>query len=183
MSELGFKVAPTSKKKIRDLAETFWRGINSPTEQFPIVQMVDVALGQHFGDRYTFALLDKEYMGDSHGLTEPDQLVMLIRSDVYEGANRGVGRDRFTLAHELGHLFLHGGGRYLQRAAPDAGPPTHKKYEDSEWQADQFAAELLMPIKVVEKCATPEDLATRAGVSLQAAAIRFKALREEGAIK
>jgi Zn-dependent peptidase ImmA (M78 family) len=183
MSELAFKVEPTSRKKLRKLAESFWDVTNPAIEMYPIVEVVDVALSKHLGDRYTFAVVDKDLMEDSHGLTDPDRQIMLIRADVYDGACRGNGRDRFTLAHELGHLWLHGGGRYLQRAAPDAGPPTHRKFEDSEWQANQFAAELLMPIKLVVKCSSAEDLAKRAGVSVQAAEIRFKALREEGAIK
>lgn len=182
MTDLAYKVAPTSKKKLRLLAERFWgNGINPP---FPIVEVLDVQISRLWGDRYTFAVLEEELMGDSHGLTDPDQMVVLIRRDVYDGANRGVGRDRFTMAHELGHLLLHGGGRYLERPAPGAlaMPPTHKKYEDSEWQANAFASELLMPVNIVRQCSTAAELALLAGVSVQAAEVRISILRQEGVL-
>lgn len=182
MSELAYRVAGRTRKQIRKVAESWWGAFKLPIEQFPIVQVVDVGLSKHFGDRYTFAVLEREQMTNSHGLTDPDQLIMLIRRDVYDGACRGQGRDRFTLAHELGHLILHGGGRYLERADPRAPPPTHKKWEDSEWQADTFASELLMPITVVKKCKTPGELAVRAGVSVSAAEVRFKVLNGEGVL-
>lgn len=182
MTGLAYKVAPTSKKKLRQIAEKFWgNGMKAP---FPIVEVLDVQISKHMGDRYTFAVLDEDLMGDSHGLTEPDQLVVLIRRDVYDGANRGVGRDRFTMAHELGHLILHGGGRYLERPAPGASPlpPTHKKYEDSEWQANVFAAELLMPVQLVRECSSAMELSVRAAVSMDAAEVRIRSLREEGVL-
>lgn len=183
MTALAYRVAARKKKDLRKLAESWWTRLDPSRDQFPIVHVVDVLLSRHFGDRYTFAVLDYDQMQDSHGLTDPDQLVMLIRRDVYDGANQGQGRDRFTLAHELGHLLLHRGGRYLERADPQSlRTPSHPKYEDSEWQANAFASELLMPVAMVRTCATPADLAVRAGVSLAAAEVRFKVLRQEGVI-
>lgn len=181
MTALAYRVAPRSRKALRTIAEQWWAGLGVTGTMFPIVEVVDVALSKHFGDRYTFVILDKEQMGDSHGLTDPDQLIMLIREDVYDGANRGLGRDRFTLAHELAHLLLHG-GRYLQRIDPNAVThPTHQKFEDSEWQANAFASELLMPVSVVKRYSnSAERLATAAGASVQAAKVRIKVLTQEG---
>ncbi|MHB9023441.1 MAG: ImmA/IrrE family metallo-endopeptidase [Armatimonadota bacterium] len=67
------------------------------------------------------------------------------------------GRYRFTLAHEIGHWVLHrhevtsaaqgslfaddASGRILCRAS--------QKYDAREWQANQFAAYLLMPTELV----------------------------------
>lgn len=183
MTALAYRVAPRSRKALRKIAEQWWSGLGVTGDRFPIVEVVDIALSKHFGDRYTFAVLDKEQMGDSHGLTDPDQLVMLIREDVYDGANRGMGRDRFTLAHELAHLLLHG-GRYLQRIDPNAvARPSHQKFEDSEWQANAFASELLMPVSVVKRYRdSAERVATAAGVSMQAARVRISVLTQEGAI-
>jgi Zn-dependent peptidase ImmA (M78 family) len=57
-------------------------------------------------------------------------------------------RQRFTMAHELGHLLLH------EYRAPHADGPRQVRYRDSvsslgtdqeEVEANQFAAELLMP--------------------------------------
>ena len=46
-------------------------------------------------------------MGDKHGETFPDEHIIRIREDVYLGAVNGCGRDGMTIAHEVGHLFLH----------------------------------------------------------------------------
>jgi Zn-dependent peptidase ImmA (M78 family) len=52
-------------------------------------------------------------------------------------------RDNFTIGHELGHYFLH---YYLQTPRP-ALPLTFTRYGTGliEWQANRFAAALLMP--------------------------------------
>lgn len=46
-------------------------------------------------------------MGAKHGETIPSENRIRIREDVYERACNGYGRDRLTMAHELGHLLLH----------------------------------------------------------------------------
>jgi Zn-dependent peptidase ImmA (M78 family) len=52
-------------------------------------------------------------------------------------------RDNFTIAHELGHYFLH---YYLQTPRPKT-PISFTRYGAGpiEWQANRFAAALLMP--------------------------------------
>jgi hypothetical protein len=68
------------------------------------------------------------------------------------------GRFAFTLAHEVGHWQLH--RPYLSGAAPVHGStlydvealgqlPLRAKKPTVEWQADQFAACLLMPARLV----------------------------------
>ncbi len=70
-----------------------------------------------------------------------------------------LGRYRFTLAHEIGHWRLHR-SLYLENAAqgnlfgaPGAPAYVCRKAEAKkpvEWQADQFAANLLMPAALVK---------------------------------
>ena len=183
MSSLGMRVPATTRKKLRATAAHLRKSFGIATERFPIEQVVDVGLSAAFDGQYTFAVLGQNEMGNDHGLTDPDRKIMLIREDVYDGACLGSGRDRFTLAHELGHFVLHG-NTYLARSLPSAvGSRHHEKYEDSEWQADTFAAELLMPVAMVQACSSPAELMERAGVSRAAAETRFKVLRNEGLIR
>ncbi|MFZ2160994.1 MAG: ImmA/IrrE family metallo-endopeptidase [Sideroxyarcus sp.] len=76
----------------------------------------------------------------------PENLEICIREDVYEHACRNEPRARFTIIHEFGHLIL-GHRRTVNR---EEGA-TLQTFEDSEWQANQFAAEFLMPLELINK--------------------------------
>ena len=64
--------------------------------------------------------------------------------------SKAGNRDRFSIAHELGHLFLHMG--YLIDPEKWASTPEYKDsvylrygYSEEEFEANEFAAALLMP--------------------------------------
>lgn len=104
---------------------------------------------------------------------------------IYVPTTTSPQRDRFTIAHELGHLFLH--FQMVQKAYPgavmsatrwvDAADPVQQR---AEWEANWFAAAFLMPAgKFREELSKHVDLqvvATMFGVSTQAAAVRAKSL-------
>src|SRR5690606_10458936 len=117
-------------------------------------------------------------LGTDHARTYPDRNLIQIRHSVYEGARTGGGQDAFTIAHEIGHLFLHRGATAYARTAMESGP--HPTWCDSEWQADCYAAELLMPHAEVLLCTTPEEIQRRFGVSFQAASVRFDKCKNKG---
>ncbi len=73
----------------------------------------------------------------------PDGPVIQVLPHVYERAAANNGRARLTVLHECGHVLLH---RHV--AVHHRGPrgAELKPWENSEWQANQFAAELLMPV-------------------------------------
>jgi len=94
-------------------------------------------------------------------------------------------RDRFTIAHELGHLCmhynplieLHGEGTVMRATREKRqGDPDHER---AEWEANWFAAGFLMPRDIFrQKSANlnTEQLATYFNVSEAAAEIRKKTL-------
>ena len=93
-------------------------------------------------------------------------------------------RQRFTLAHELGHYFLH---RNTQPSWMDTFTFTRadEKSDPMEWQANQFAAEFLMPKKkflqmVANGVDNVDDLAKEFKVSTMAVRIRAKNLGFRG---
>lgn len=83
-------------------------------------------------------------------------------------------RDQFTLAHELGHYFLHSdfGNTPLVAARSGSGR--------SEWEANWFAAGFLMPADlfrpIVESGGSAASIAEHFGVSASAVDIRMKSL-------
>lgn len=84
-------------------------------------------------------------------------------------------RDNFTIAHELGHFFLH----YPHRAPHDQ-PVSFNRYGVStvEQQANVFASAFLMPRdEISPKRNRPEqELASYFGVSVSAVQVRLKTL-------
>lgn len=130
----------------------------------------------------TYDVLDADEMPhpDVEACWDPESITMHIRSDVYEKACRDDGRARFTVMHELGHALL-GHRRTINRACE---VPT-KVYEDSEWQANQFAAEFLMPLNVIRGLGlnTASKIELHFNVSGQAAQRRYSQLSKRGEIQ
>ncbi|MGX1694081.1 ImmA/IrrE family metallo-endopeptidase [Microbacterium keratanolyticum] len=86
-------------------------------------------------------------------------------------------RDRFTIAHELGHYFLH----YLQPRVQGARSFGRGERNRVETQANYFAGALLMPSERFSRAWRRCDgdawsVADRFGVSASAAAVRAQSL-------
>lgn len=133
---------------------------------FPIAKFYEFI--PHFIPGARFEILYREELGNDHGRTFPDAGLIQLREDVYEGACENKPRDRFTLAHELGHLLLHR-GMSLARIDPADPPPI---YRNSEWQADKFASYLLIPPHLVGNCSSLHDVVAKFVVSYEAANAR-----------
>lgn len=171
----GALVTPISTKRLREYANIFRTSLKPKTEKFPVLLFLEIILPQLF-DNFSFHPVGKEKMGQNHGLTYPSKGKILIRTDVYEGACKDNGRDRFTIMHEIAHLLLH---RNIPASYARTTSEGHPCYMDAEWQADTLAAEILMPVDIVLDCSCAQELSYRCGVSLQAAEIRMKKIHKE----
>ena len=164
---------PLSRGNITRIANEVRMSVNmQDVRYFPIVDVIEHVL-PILRDDFAMEIVSKEEMGSRYALTYPSRHLMRIREDVYHGAISNNGRDRFTLAHELAHYLLHKDDRIaLARAVP--GTPV-EAYRDPEWQANAFAADILMPPNLIhgmDIC----DIAQEFGVSNQAASIQFSRL-------
>ncbi len=93
-------------------------------------------------------------------------------------------RDRFTIAHELGHFFLH--YPLVRQLHPHAGMRATRWVDDTnpdlqrcEWEANWFAAALLMPeaeFRNVYNAGGLDSAQGRFEVSEQAASVRARSL-------
>jgi len=135
-----------------------------------------------------------EHIGhcSQEGLTRYDadheRLEVVLSQDTHESLKESGVRARFTTCHEFGHAVLHVGELILLAGMPLVGQAAmhrqreYPRYYDSEWQANAFAAALLMPERGVRSLETKhgflsDDLiADHFHVSLEAAGYRIAAL-------
>ena len=167
---------PRTSKELRPLATAL---INKCDISSPPVPMNEIA--ESLGATLRFAPFDGELAG------------MLVRDEdngrVVIGVNslHHIHRQRFTIAHECGHLRLHQGKQvhidhtFRVNRRDDT---SSQAIDPEEIEANRFAAELLMPFKMVVKDLTERDLdiedeselrvlADRYQVSLQALTFRI----------
>lgn len=145
--------------------------------RFPIMDLLERILDQELS-WLRLEIETKQQMNEAEGYTCPNGTFIRLREDVYNGAWSGNGRDRFTAAHELGHFAMHTGTPLARATRQDDVP----SYRLAEPQANQFAAELLMPVEWVRRSDSGQELAARFGVSHEAACRRLGQLIKRGKI-
>lgn len=99
---------------------------------------------------------------------------------IYVDRDENPARQRFTIAHELGHYVERSNLGQLDFAFIDE---RGRKYDIHEFYADEFAGNLLMPESEVDRLRrngrTPVEMAAHFGVSPQAMNHRLKRLQRE----
>ncbi len=167
----AYKAEGTSIKDI----QRFVRDIKKIVEMekslyFPIVEFAENILPQIFPD-YEFNVVSMKEMGDKHGETFPSLHKIMIREDVYAGAVADNGRDRMTIAHEVGHLFLHDNNS-ISLCSLKKGKKL-KPYEDPEWHANCFGGELLASSYLIRDMSV-DEVVKYCCVSKTAAEVQLK---------
>lgn len=119
--------------------------------------------------KFEYEIVEDHELYNKYAETDILNKIIKIRESVYLGASKGNVRDRFTIAHELGHFILHSiGGFSLARHIEKI-----EVYENPEWQANTFAGEFLVPTSFI-KDLSEEEIANRYGVSKTVAKIQLK---------
>lgn len=158
------QVDPLSRNKITEcsyLLRTLFGYENIP--RFPIKHLEKYII-EYLDPLFYLAAETKEEMGIREGFTIPKKHRIYLREDVYEDLEKDDTRAAFTLAHEFGHYILHAKSTFditMQKNVPI--------YYSSEWQANVFAADFLMPPHLLNKTMSPQDISVIFGVSLKAA--------------
>jgi Zn-dependent peptidase ImmA (M78 family) len=166
-----FKAEPLSNAIIcaitKDIRKALGIRSNSPIN---IVAVLEMAMPQLVDD-FNYSIREEKDMSvkNVHAYTDHENNEIVIREDIYEFALEGRGRDRFTIAHEIGHFLLHN-NKFMALRRTYSGEEV-KTYEDPEWQADAFAGEFLCPAAAT-KGMNIERIAEKFGVSLDSAKIQ-----------
>lgn len=134
--QLSSKVSPRSKQNIQGLTRSIRDGLGLTLHRLPVVELYEALL--HL-DQLELEVVEDRELPEEEALTYPDLRTIKVRESVYDAAHEGDPRSRFTMAHELGHYFMH-----RDQSASFGRSRNHKIYCDCEWQADRFASELLI---------------------------------------
>ena len=162
---------PASKNAIRQLAYSIRKQLGLINEAyFPVLEFIEYVLPE-IDSRFNYEIVPDTAIGLDAVNYNPSENTMRIRQSVYEGACEGNGRDRFTIAHEIGHYLMHRDVNLaLSRLENHTKVPA---YQNSEWQANTFASALLMPPYLIGGW-NPRQIAKYCGTSLRAAEIAYK---------
>jgi Zn-dependent peptidase ImmA (M78 family) len=165
-----FKASPLSNALICNLAKQFRKmlGIkdNAPVDILSVLEIAMPLLDTDFN----YSVREKEDMEvDAHAYTDHDNSEIVILDEIYDRAVEGRGRDRLTIAHEIGHYLLH--NKQMCVLTRVFAGETIKAFEDPEWQATAFAGEFLCPAEAAQNL-TIVEIAEKYGVSIDAAKIQ-----------
>lgn len=152
-----FEVPYKSKLQIRQYTKYVRHKLKIKGEYVDVVRLVEVQF-PHFIPNYRFRVVNDEdidvNMRGVSACTEvkDGKITMYVLERVYDEALEDRGRARFTLAHEGGHVLMHCTGDItLNRIeCPDKLRIPIENERNPEWQADQFAAELLAPFDMIQ---------------------------------
>ena len=175
----GCKVAARSRKNIRECAS----GFRSYIAQLGISSVGELLEILMFACLLELVPYKDERLGLAEACYVPHDHCVYLRDSDYRGVVLGTKpRSKFTFWHEIGHMWLGHDKKFARDASGEI--VEHRVFEDSEWQANQFAAEMLMPIDVLKKMRSlsPEIVAKKFGVSYEAASVRIQNLKKYGEI-
>lgn len=159
-----------SRAQIRETARLIRKLQGAESElYFPILDFMEKTLPM-INPAFSFRVIPEDEMGECEGLKLPEKNEILIRSDVYDRAYDGGGRERLTIAHELYHYLQH--SKQTIAFARTNGQPI-PAYKDPEWQADAFGGELLVSYDLARELSV-EEIVGSCGVSEAAAKTQYK---------
>lgn len=184
----GGDVAPRRRLPAKKLSEIEARALDARRQAEEIAaSLYDTPTVLDLATGLGFAVVEQPNFSDEDG----DRLAgMLMPSDlggvIYCEAYDPAFRQRFSIAHELGHAVLHETSRRsgVRMCAQGRVDPTDEALggRDQEEEANAFAAAFLMPAEQFRAAITEYGycdgfLAQRFGVSLAAVRRRWETLR------
>jgi len=174
----NFKARPKSIEDIRNLAallrEFLGLGPNDRIDFNVHLDLISILLVK---ENFAYIVLeDHDLIFDENdeAHTNVKTGAIYIKESVYRNLKDPSSRSHFTIAHEIGHFFLH----YINGPLLSRKNKPIKAYESPEWQANQFAAELLMPYDAV-KTMSIEEIYSTYKVSYKAAEVRFNKINKK----
>lgn len=174
---MAIKVVGKSKAEIENNTRFLRRvfDMENPISYCDIVRLLELKLSSYDED-FSFEVRTADKMDGRMAFYDIETNTIVVELNVYNRAVAGSGRDRFTLAHEFGHYWLHSSeGVVLARYDSNENI---RAFEDPEWQANTFASHLLIPRTNLNEFDSIDDIAIHYGTSRQAAEIAYKDVKK-----
>jgi Zn-dependent peptidase ImmA (M78 family) len=111
--------------------------------------------------------LEETYLSPD-AVMDNDTGIMHLKKSVFVNAKSGSGRDRFTIAHELGHFFI---GHIGANQRNKSGYFYSTKQHILEKEANQFASYFLVPYEASSNLSEPQIISDYFQVSYEMAQI------------
>jgi IrrE N-terminal-like domain len=144
-------VEQLAEQVLAGIADWVWDGETLPV---PVEHIADSSFGLLVRD--VADLTSAPGVPELPGATGLSGLLLPAVAEIW--VNAAEARDwpprrRFTIGHELGHWCLHRGGRpiWCRAGAVDPDSPARRAYPREESEANEFAAALLMPERLVRR--------------------------------
>ena len=172
MDKLNCSVESRSRDQIERLAAAVRQVFRLGSEErVAMLPLLEIAMPELLPD-YEFMIVPDEMIRGKEAVTDLGSPIIRFSEHAYEELRKGDARARFTAAHELGHLLMHSSSRvhYARSIAYD-------RSSDPEWQANAFAAALLMPEQMFRQMKNTEEAMATFGVGYKAANFRASVLR------
>lgn len=162
-------VEPHSRKDIENYAAKIKDLLGMKNTLYvPIIRVAELIIPRIDSSFNCYPVYNEE-MPQKYAEYRPKTNELVVRQDVYDAVCKDDTRHRFTIAHELGHYFLHDDVSF-SRCQDDVEIP---KYRDPEWQANVFASAFLINRDLMQGMSVPA-VSKYFGVSHQAAEIAVK---------
>ena len=178
----GYKVAPLNRGHLRTIADGLRglseiKGCYKSGEYF--IDATHLLEDVLFRAGFIAHPIEDEKLTETAAFTVPEAGLIVMRNSIYEGLFHDDSFSRYTIVHEFSHIVL----KHAVTLHRGAVLGEHKWWEDSEWQANNLTAELMMPVETVKKLGCrPILIMTECGVSQQAVQFRLANLRKDGLI-
>lgn len=169
---MEYEAPPKSRVEIRFLAKSLRDFLG--LQEVVCVDIVQLLERLHLNDDdFSFVVVEDNEIIGKYAETIPELNVIIVNNSTYLGALSGNKRDRFTLAHELGHYLLHNDVITKLARTNDEKHKVTPHYCKVEWQANTFAGELLVSKNLVVGM-TPSEISEKCGVSIDVAEIQYE---------
>lgn len=124
---------------------------------FNLVRQVRKMIGRSFG-RLGFLKLELFENRESKAYVTFDPLILHVHKQVWEEAEIEDPKARFILAHELGHIVMHGYYRQDFAEIDECRLKAFPTEERAEAQANWLASAFLAPDYLAKKCENESEL-------------------------